>query len=228
MLQERVALLKDKRSESENIVIVITQHGGFEKFGYTLRVCFVNETTNVVYRHIAPKLTALPPVIPHNYHVSRLDGAWSGNLAGGCSNNIEAYFQNPRIRISVPHHSEPVRCVFALECAEGLSVNLRFFRGILVRQSQLSSAVSSGAYSTASCVLTLNALSPGDHTVVLSSYRKGVEGKFRFVCHSSHPVKISWDAHPFSAEKLTAVKLPGFTDVSSSGSSLGQSKLSNF
>ena len=61
--------LDPSKGQSQHIVIVITQYGGFDEFGYTLRACFVNETANAVYRFIPPTLTALPPVIPGNYHV---------------------------------------------------------------------------------------------------------------------------------------------------------------
>eukprot|EP00401_Gymnodinium_catenatum_P071167 CAMPEP_0117610594 /NCGR_PEP_ID=MMETSP0784-20121206/81951_1 /TAXON_ID=39447 /ORGANISM="" /LENGTH=165 /DNA_ID=CAMNT_0005413997 /DNA_START=320 /DNA_END=814 /DNA_ORIENTATION=+ len=106
-------------------------------------------------------MTLLPPLVPDFFASSATRGQWTPRTAGGCSNNVWSYFQNPQWILRVPE------CVFdglvfVLECSAGHSVNVRLFPGMAARPDALGSARSSGPYRRSSCVLRLNTLAPTD------------------------------------------------------------------
>merc|ERR1740130_367971 len=97
----------------QEFVFVVSQHASKVAFNFTLQV----------YSAVPGILTALPPIVPESYSSGDSDGAWTPGTAGGCSNDMWAYFHNPHWRIDVPVGGLASLILF-VECPGEHSVNV--------------------------------------------------------------------------------------------------------
>jgi len=192
----------------KEFIIVVSQHAVKEPFNFTLQV----------FTGVPAGLTPLPPLIPPEFLSGGVHGSWTQEAAGGCSNNLWKYFQNPQWRIEVPD-GEPADVFMFLECPSEHSVNIRVFQGGVARPEALRHASSSGPYRQGCCFLRCQAMERGSHIVVVSTFQPGVCTNYRLAWHSSRSLTVAPQPHPFAVPlpqplQSTARKIPPGRHVS--------------
>lgn len=195
-----VRLNKDQGQGQQEFVIVISQHASKVPFNYTLQV----------YSTIPGILTPLPPLVPDSFASGHIDGTWTAETAGGCSNNLWDYFRNPHWRLEIPAGGVRPLIIF-VECPSEYSVNVRIFRGAVARPEHLRTVESSGAYRQGCCMLRIEDLPEGQYVAVVSTFRPGLLGSYRLAWHASQPIHLKPQPHPFAAtpaEPLHSSKFP--------------------
>ncbi|CAE7291359.1 CAPN7 [Symbiodinium sp. CCMP2592] len=180
-----VKLRNDAANSNSDFTLVVSQHGAKREFNYTLQVYTQREVI----------IEELPPLVPKSYASSSVRGEWTRRTAGGCSNSVWSYFQNPQWAFDVPPGGLDDLILF-LE-SPGVSVNVRVFTGAVARPEVVRSAASSGAYRRGCCFLRLRELPPGPHVAVVSSFRSGICAPYRLAWHSSSAVGLTPQPHPF-------------------------------
>lgn len=119
--------------------------------------------------------------------------------AGGCSNNLWQYFQNPQWRLDIPRSGKDLEeLILFLECPAEHSVNIRLFEGTVARPEMLRRAESSGPYRQGCCMLRVNNLAPGPYIALVSTFRPGLCCEYRLAWHSSLEIRIGPQPHPFA------------------------------
>lgn len=176
------ALVKLNRESVQGLkefVIAVSQHAHKDAFNFTIQVYAASFVT----------LTQLPPLIPNTFSSGSTCGEWTRETAGGCSNNLWLYFQNPQWRFEVPEPGISSLILF-LECPAEHSVNLRLFMGGVARPEALRRAESSGAYRQGCCVLRIEeGLEPGPYVLVCSTFRPGLTAQYRMCWHADKPLQ---------------------------------------
>lgn len=177
--------LHNDAASSQDFTVVVSQHGAKRAFNYTLQVYTAGPAT----------LQDLPPLVPSSYASGAVRGEWTQRTAGGCSNSVWSFFQNPQWSFTVPPEGLQELILF-LECQD-VSVNLRLFSDAVARPEALRSATSSGAYRRGCCMLRLTDLEPNTYVLVVSTFRPGVRGSYRLAWHASSSVTLSPQPYPF-------------------------------
>ncbi|CAE8582647.1 unnamed protein product [Polarella glacialis] len=174
------------RGESE-FVLVVSQNASKAPFNFTLQVC----------TDVPCTLAQLPPLVPEDYSSGAVRGQWTRRSAGGCSNSLWSYAQNPQWCLQVPDGGL-ADLMLILECPAGQTVNLRVFKGNVARPDSLRlGATSSGAYRRGCCFLRVSDLAPGPHIVVVSTFRPDVCADYRLAWHAPRPIRLRPQPHPF-------------------------------
>mmetsp|Transcript_112711 Transcript_112711/g.283423 ORF Transcript_112711/g.283423 Transcript_112711/m.283423 type:complete len:956 (-) Transcript_112711:89-2956(-) len=171
----------------QEFVLTVSQHAQKSPFNFTLQV----------YTTMPATLAALPPLVPPDFASGSVRGNWTAGTAGGCSNNLWRFFQNPQWRFEVPAGGVETMIIF-LECPTEHSVNVRLFSGTVARPEALRSAKSSGAYRQGCCFLRLVDLAAGPYIAVVSTFRPGLVGGYRLAWHASKQVQLHPQPHPFA------------------------------
>lgn len=183
-----VKLHSDAAPGEQEFIITVSQHAHKSMFNFTLQV----------YTSSPATLTPLPPLVPEAFAFGAVDGRWTPESAGGCSNNIWRFFQNPQWRFEVPEGGIDTLFIF-LECPAEHSVNVRFFTGTTAQPETLRAARSSGAYRQGCCYLHLTDVAAGPYVAVVSTFRPALCGTYRLAWHSPRSIKLRPQPHPFAA-----------------------------
>lgn len=173
--------------DAREFVIVVSQHANKAVFNFTLQV----------YIGVPGTLTPLPPLVRENSSSGAVTGRWTPETAGGCSNNLWHYFQNPQWRIEVPDGGITELVIF-VECPKEHSVNVRIFEGGIARPDALRRTESSGPYRQGCCVLRLPSLAAGSYVAVVSTFRPALCGDYRLAWHASQELTVLPQPHPFA------------------------------
>lgn len=173
--------------DAREFVIVVSQHANKAAFNFTLQV----------YASVPGTLAPLAPVVEAGSPAGSAVGRWTPETAGGCSNNLWHYFQNPQWRIEVPGGGVEDFVLF-VECPLEHSVNVRLFQSGVARPEALRSTLSSGPYRQGCCVLRAAELPPGSYVAVVSTFRAGLVGDYRLAWHASQALRLSLQPHPFA------------------------------
>lgn len=177
----------------QDLVLVVSQHAHKVAFNFTIQV----------YTSLPATLSHLPPLVPDDYCSGAGMGEWTQGTGGGCSNNLWQYFQNPQWRLEVPGEPGDQAVLFLfLECADEHSVNIRLFQGVAAKPEMVRRAESSGPYRQGCCMLRVNNIAPGPYVAVVSTFRPGLLGRYRLAWHSTVPVRLGPQPHPFVASPM--------------------------
>ncbi|KAL8274106.1 hypothetical protein Esti_001948 [Eimeria stiedai] len=154
-----------------NYVLVVSQYSQKDEFNFTMKV----------FSHIPASLDPLPPLFEPNWNSVYLLGEWTRDNAGGCSNDLWSFFKNPHFRLILP---DAIEAVFFLECPDEYSVNLRLFSGRIAtpRLLRTGKAKTSGSYRAGCCMLSAS-LSPGEYTLICSTFKPDNLGTFQISLH---------------------------------------------
>lgn len=170
------------------LVIVVSQHAHKAAFNFTIQV----------YTAVPATLIDLPQLVPDGYFSGAAVGEWTESTAGGCSNNLWQYFQNPQWRLEVPGNPDDrVALILFLECPAEHSVNVRLFQGVAARPEMVRRAESSGPYRQGCCMLRVAGLAPGPYVAVVSTFRPGLRSEYRLAWHASAPLRLGPQPYPF-------------------------------
>mmetsp|Transcript_85680 Transcript_85680/g.239422 ORF Transcript_85680/g.239422 Transcript_85680/m.239422 type:complete len:931 (+) Transcript_85680:117-2909(+) len=183
-----VKLRRDAIKGNEHFIVVVSQFAAKTVFNFTIQV----------YTAVPGTLTLLPPLIPEGYTSGSVVGHWTAETAGGCSNNLWQYFQNPHWRLEVPE-GELVTAIIFIECPKEYSVNVRLFKGSVARPEDLRRAFSSGAYRQGCAMLRAVDLEPGPYVAVVSTFRPNLLGDYRLAWHCSRATLFRPQPHAFAA-----------------------------
>lgn len=183
-----VKLRGEVLQSDRDLILVVSQHAHKAAFNFTIQV----------YTAIPATLVQLPPLVPDSYISGAAWGEWTATTAGGCSNNLWQYFQNPQWRLEVPNGAGDLEAlVLFLECPAEHSVNVRLFQGVAARPEMLRKAESSGPYRQGCCMLRVSNLAPGPYIAVVSTFRPGLSSEYRLAWHASAAIRVGPQPCPF-------------------------------
>ena len=156
-------------------MLVVSQFNQKSEFNFTIKT----------YSLLPSKLTLVDSPIKPDWECVEFRDEWAEHTAGGCSNEMWGYFDNPCYRMEV---EQEVEAFIFLECPAELSVNLRLFHHPFAtpRLLRMGPVVTSGSYRSGSCVIH-QTLFPGIYTLLPSTFVKGRTAQFRLAVHHSGP-----------------------------------------
>lgn len=179
------ALVKLESQSPGTFVVLVSQHADKSPFNFTLQV----------YSPVPVSMVPLPPTMQVGVSTGYVDGKWTEATAGGCSNNLWQYFQNPQWLLEIPQGVQEL--LLFLECAAEHSVNLRLFHGLVARPEMLRAATSTGPYRQGCCQVKLSGLSEGSWVLIPSTFRAGCVAPYRILWQSSMNITLTPHPHAF-------------------------------
>lgn len=180
----RVPLLEGDGNDGcvTEVVLVVSQAEPAEAFRFTLQVYAPGVAP--------PAVEVLSPLVPAGHVLGSQRGHWTARTAGGNTNDVWAYLQNPQWLVEVAADGPEEFWLFA-ETEDEASLNIRVFDGSVVRPSMVGEALSTGAYRRCCCALRVSRArfdsgvghrpphpTPWSAVAIVSTFQRGAEARF--------------------------------------------------